>query len=264
MPHHLARVLTLSAAVTSIATPAGAQPAAACDEVTCLTTGRMCCGDGDAARAPGPEDPYPPPAPAPAAAPPPPSAPAPALVDTAPESVPPLAYDGAAAEGAADAAVAEEEPTPPSLRRTLHGFRLGYMFVNDHDVPTDPDDPETSLEVGVEMKSPHLFLIGYEVMRRMHGHSWLDIILVGNVMVAGLEQSKFYPSANALIGFEFNHAFQLGVGPNLTPHPDKPAHILFAGGWTPQVGSFYVPVHAFYVPDVDKVWRAGMTVGVNW
>jgi hypothetical protein len=152
----------------------------------------------------------------------------------------------------------------PVHQKTLHGFRLGYMYVSNFDKQTDPDDPESSLKERADMKSPHLFLIGYEVMRRLVGHSWLNIILVGNVTVGGLEQSKFYPSGNALIGFEFEESFQIGVGPNLTPDPGKVAHIMFAGGWTPRVGSFHVPVHGFYIPDVDGVWRSGATVGVNW
>ena len=155
----------------------------------------------------------------------------------------------------------EEEPVHV---KTLHGFRLGYMYVSHFDKLTDPDDPESSLKERAGMQSPHLFLIGYEVMRRLVGHSWLNIILVGNVTVGGLEQSKFYPSGNALIGFEFEESFQIGVGPNLTPDPGKVAHIMFAAGWTPRVGSFHVPIHGFYVPDVDGVWRSGATVGVNW
>ena len=147
-------------------------------------------------------------------------------------ATPPLAVEGTSEEE--HAAVSAQ----PHAQRTLHGFRLGYMFVNDFDRRLNPDDPESSLAGRVDMKSPHLFLLGYEVTRRLIGHSWLNIILVGNVMVGGLEQSKFYPSANALIGFEFDESFQIGVGPNLTPDPDKVAHILFAGGWTPTVGSF--------------------------
>lgn len=157
-----------------------------------------------------------------------------------------------------------DEPPPPDMQRLLHGFRLGYMFVNDYDKPIDGDDPESSLKEQLDMKSPHLFVIGYEVMRRMVGHSWLNVILVGNAMVAGLEQSKFYPSANFLIGFEIDRSFQIGVGPNLTPTREKAAHVLFAAGWTPLVGRIYMPIHAFYVPDVDGNFRTGMTVGVNW
>jgi len=41
-------------------------------------------------------------------------------------------------------------------------------------------------------------------------------------------------------------------------------HMVFAAGWTPKVGSFYTPVHAFFMPDVDGQHRTGVTVGVNW
>lgn len=195
-------------------------------------------------------------------------APITATVAAAPDDQPPAA--SAAPEPAAtveqEPAPAREikAPPPPDAERLLHGFRLGYMFVNDYDRPIDKDDPGSSLKEQLDMKSPHLFVIGYEVMRRMVGHSWLNVILVGNAMVAGLEQSKFYPSANFLIGFEIDRSFQIGVGPNLTPTRDKAAHVIFAAGWTPLVGRIYLPVHAFYVPDVDGNFRTGMTVGVNW
>ena len=57
---------------------------------------------------------------------------------------------------------------------------------------------------------------------------------------------------------------QIGVGVHATPDFDKPVHMLAAAGWTPRVGDFYLPVHAFFIPDVDGHHRAGLTVGVNW
>ena len=57
---------------------------------------------------------------------------------------------------------------------------------------------------------------------------------------------------------------QLGVGVNVTPVKEKPAHMLMAAGWTPRVGDFYTPLHVFFVPDVDGQHRTGITVGVNW
>jgi hypothetical protein len=207
----------------------------------------------------GPIEPYGAPAPAPA-----PAAAVPSsqvFISTAAPAQPAAV---AAAPTEADAAREERAANKPHADRVLHGFRIGYMYVNNFDKPTDPDDPKSSLKERFDMRSPNIFLIGYELERRLVGHSWLDIVLVGNVMVGGLEQSKFFPSANGLLGFEFDRSFQVGVGPNLTPEKDKVAHILFGAGWTPLVGSFHVPVHAFYIPDVDKVWRAGMTVGVNW
>ena len=153
-------------------------------------------------------------------------------------------------------------------KRILHGFRMGYLFLTNYDQPTDsPDDPECpncSLKEKYKLKTPHQFLMGYELMARMVGHEWLNVILVGNVMASGLEQSRFFPSGNALIGFELDRSFQVGVGANVTLEEEKPAHMIVAAGWTPEVGGFYVPVHAFFIPDVDQNHRTGATVGVNW
>lgn len=235
----IAVVASLSLA---LAAPAGAQEAPASDPAP------------DPITSPPPE----------AEEPPRPDAPLTPQVAEAPPATTPAPGPAATVEEEPAPAREIEAPPPPDAERLLHGFRLGYMFVNDYDRPIDEDDPHSSLKEELDMKSPHLFVIGYEVMRRMVGHSWLNVILVGNAMVAGLEQSKFYPSANFLIGFEIDRSFQIGVGPNLTPTRDKAAHIIFAAGWTPLVGRIYLPVHAFYVPDVDGNFRTGMTVGVNW
>jgi len=144
----------------------------------------------------------------------------------------------------------------------LHGFRLGYAYVMNYDKPVDSlsdgNGPQ-SLKDKVGMRTPSQFLIGYEFIYRAVGHSWLNVILVANGTIAGLEQSKFYPTANGLIGFEFNNSFQVGVGPSLSPLKGQEAHVIVAAGWTPRVGSFYVPVHAFFIPDVDGYNRIGMT-----
>ncbi len=164
---------------------------------------------------------------------------------------------------------ADHPATPPSEKeslsdqRFLSGFRLGYLYVAESTKPLQALGGD-SLAQRVGMRSPHQFLIGYEGVYRMVGHSWLNVILVGNVMASGMEQSKFYPSANALIGFEFRNSFQLGVGVNATPLKDNQAHTIFAAGWTPQAGNFYVPFHFFFVPDVDGAHRMGVTTGVTW
>ncbi len=197
--------------------------------------------------------------PAPTALPPiPPASPAPA----SPSPIPPV-------QVAAGADVVDRATPAPSAssiaanERVLHGFRIGYGYVANFDKPVKTFGG-ASLSDKIGMRSPHSMIIGYELMYRMTGQSWLNVILVGNVMVAGLEQSQFYPTGNALLGFEFNNSFQLGVGANLVPLKDNAAHTIFAAGWTPRAGSFYVPVHAFFIPDVDGVHRMGMTTGVTW
>lgn len=152
---------------------------------------------------------------------------------------------------------------PLTDARFLHGFRIGYSYVANYDKPLDSLDGK-SFQDKTGVKSPNSFLLGYEVVVRMVGHSWLNVILVGNGLVAGIEQSKFLPSGNALIGFEFNNSFQVGVGAHLTPLKGQEAHNAFAAGWTPRVGTFYVPIHAFFVPDVDGNHRVGMLTGVTF
>lgn len=151
----------------------------------------------------------------------------------------------------------------PIEQRFLHGFRLGYGYVMDYDKPVKSLG-DKSLAERTNMRAPHNFLLGYEGFYRMVGHSWLNVILVGNVIVAGLEQSQFYPTANTLLGFEFNNSFQVGVGADFAPLKDNIAHTIFAAGWTPRVGSFYTPLHAFFIPDVDGIHRMGVLTGVTW
>lgn len=148
---------------------------------------------------------------------------------------------------------------------TLHGFRLGYGVWFNYDEPEAGDESETSPKQRLGLSSPHHFLLGYELAERMPaGNDALNILLVGNLMVGGLEQSKFLPNLNLLLGFELQRALQLGVGINLAPVEHKPAHMVLAAGWTPRSGDLYLPVHAFFVPDVDGHHRMGFTFGVNW
>jgi hypothetical protein len=109
-----------------------------------------------------------------------------------------------------------------------------------------------------------MFLIGYEGFYRIVGHSWLNVLMVGNVTVAGLEQSKFVPAVSGLLGFEFDRNFQLGVGVNLIPDPVAPSHMIVAAGFTPFVGGIQTALHVFYIPDTAGNGRMGATVGMNW
>ena len=94
--------------------------------------------------------------------------------------------------------------------RFLHGFRLGYLYVSRiHQAADGVEGHETLAEV-YGIRSPHQFLLGYEVTWRMVGHSWLNMLLVGNIMIAGIEQSRFLPSGNGILGFELNNSFQVG------------------------------------------------------
>ena len=166
-------------------------------------------------------------------------------------------------------AVREAAPVHSLVRpdaKLLHGFRIGGMMITNLDKPTrtGDDGTMTSLKDEFGIKSKYMMLIGYEGMYRVMSRSWLNVILVGNVTVAGLEQSKFIPAASGLLGFEIDRAFQLGVGVNLTPDPQSPTHMIAAAGWTPKVGSINTPVHFFFVPDTEGNHRMGATIGMSW
>ncbi len=158
------------------------------------------------------------------------------------------------------------EPAParsPDDYSLLHGFRIGYGYVMNYDQPAEAFHGK-SLKEQADLRSPSHFLLGYEVVYRVVGHSWLNVLLLGNAMVAGLEQSKVLPSANMLIGFEIKNTFQMGVGANLSPLKGSEAHTIIAAGWTPRIGTIYTPVHFFFIPDVDGVHRMGVTTGVTF
>lgn len=134
-----------------------------------------------------------------------------------------------------------------------HGFRVGYAYVAN----LPPDGP---------LRSPHLFVLGYELTERALGGSWLDVIVVENLSVSGINQSVFVPTGNLLVGFGIARQLELGTGVNVSPLDPygKVLHQVIAVGWTPRAGAFRVPVHATLVPDVDGQWRLGTTIGVNW
>jgi hypothetical protein len=170
-----------------------------------------------------------------------------------------------------DAALQEDDGEgwhKPVGRRFMHGFRLGWTYLFNMDKPTRDTNNDMmgdkSIAMEYELKSPNMMLLGYEGFYRIVGHSWLNVLLVGNVTVAGLEQSKFIPAASGLLGFEFDRSFQLGVGVNVTPDPQAPTHMIAAAGWTPRVGSIVTPVHFFFVPDTERNHRMGATIGMSW
>ena len=151
----------------------------------------------------------------------------------------------------------------PKDEKLLHGFRLGYGYVLNYDKPAAGLDGD-SLKQRADLRAPSHLLVGYEVMYRVVGHSWLNVLLLANGIIAGLEQSRFLPSGNFLIGAEINNSFQIGIGTNVSPLKGSEAHAVIAAGWTPQVGSIYVPFHVFFIPDVDGIHRAGVTTGVTF
>jgi hypothetical protein len=138
-------------------------------------------------------------------------------------------------------------------QRLYHGFRVGYTYV-------------AGIDEDSTLQSPHLFVLGYELTQRALGGRWLDVVVIGNASVAGINQSIFIPSANGLVGFAIDKQIEIGTGVNWSPFDPsgKNIHQVIAVGWTPPAGAFNVPIHATLIPDIDGNWRLGTTVGVNW
>ena len=135
------------------------------------------------------------------------------------------------------------------------GLRFGYNYAHKADQSE-------------RLASPHMFALGFELQETMAGGDWLDLLFIQNGTISGLEQSVIIPSANVLVGFEINGALQLGVGANVTiydpANEGNYVHLVSAIGWTQPAGSFSVPVHMIYIPDVNDYWRCAVTTGVNW
>lgn len=131
-----------------------------------------------------------------------------------------------------------------------HGFRLGYAYLAHAE------------DYGVR---PDLFVFGYELNEKIIGGQWLDVILVENVMLAGVNQGLAVPSANFLVGVELADCVQVGTGMNLSPidMETSPLKQIIAVGYMPKVGRIQVPVHVSFIPDDDH-WRIAATTGVNW
>jgi hypothetical protein len=133
-----------------------------------------------------------------------------------------------------------------------HGFRIGYVYANRG-------------EESAELDSPHLFLMGYEAEFRIASGGPMDVIIVPNISVLGLNQGTLIPTASLLLGAAFSGFFEIGVGGNVAPSASgRSLHMVAAVAITPMMGTLQVPVALSFVPDNDDYWRVGLTVGVNW
>jgi len=135
------------------------------------------------------------------------------------------------------------------------GIRFGYNYAN-------------GAEISDRVDSPHMFAMGFEMQQTRSGGSWLDVLFIQNATISGLDQSIIAPSLSVLVGFEIQEQLQIGVGPNITFYDpsgeDNYFHLVTAIGYTAEAGIFSVPLHVFFVPDVNDFYRIGVTTGVNW
>ncbi len=136
-----------------------------------------------------------------------------------------------------------------------HGVRVGYSYVQNLDKVTDYE--------------PHMLVLGYE-MNQVYGTpgAQLNLLLIANGMIAGLNQAVAVPSANLITGIELRNGMQLGVGANVSPADpsgeENYIHMIAAVGTNRRVGSFTIPLHFSIIPDPNGFTRAAFTSGVNF
>lgn len=186
---------------------------------------------------------------------------APALADHVPPACAPPHQTAGCPEEPESAGSANKEYTPietedaKGLDITVrHGVRSGYSWVNLQDNPLDLGE--------------HFFVMGYEGNQVFEGGGPVDFLMTYNVMISGMNQSIFVPSANLLTGLEIGRSVQLGVGPNVSlgdpSGGERWLHMIMAAGVDLEAGDLSLPVHVSYIPDVDGYYRLAVTTGVNW
>jgi len=131
-----------------------------------------------------------------------------------------------------------------------HGFRVGDAYTMDDRTFT----------------SPHLLVMGDELIQEVPGGEGLDVLMVGNVSVSGLNQSKLVPVFNLLLGVELSDALQLGLGPSVSwaMPADESLHMLLTGGWVDSSGALDVPLNLFWIPDINNRDRIFATTDITF
>ncbi len=183
----------------------------------------------------------------------------------APAEAPPAA-PAAPAPAATPAPAAEPAPAPEptetfsekygtdtkKVGAIRHGVRVGYVYAN-------------GAEDSSALSEPHLFAMGYEAEFRVASGGDIDFLIVPNILVLGMNQGVFIPTANVIFGVSLKQFVEAGVGANFAPSESgNVVHMVMAAGVTPKMGTLQLPVALSYVPDVEGYWRIGLTAGVNW
>lgn len=159
-----------------------------------------------------------------------------------------------AAEPEATSTFSEKHPTPAAsgFGGVRHGVRAGYVYVNDAEE--------------LNLANPHLFALGYEAEIKIIGDKGLDFVIVPNTLILGLNQGRFVPTGNLLVGLSLFDTVKAGVGGNVTPNFSGRSWVSMVAAVevAPKVGKLQLPIAVSYIPSVDGNWRVGATVGVNW
>ncbi len=148
-------------------------------------------------------------------------------------------------------AVPGDEPfTDPTV--SLGGPRIGVTVLTGRVADKAKD------EFGI---NPFLTQFGWQFETRIFRlSSGLSGLFEFVPLIGGLEQGKFVPSLNALVGIRGPRGFEFGVGPNITP---VSANIALAIGTSFKIEEVNFPVNLAVVPGNGGL-RYSLLVGFNY
>ena len=148
-------------------------------------------------------------------------------------------------------AVPGDEPLPEQTV-TLSGPRLGITVLTGGVAQKAKDEFKVD---------PFLTQFGWQFETRIFRLSTgLSGLFEFVPLIGGLEQGKFVPSLNALIGLRGPKGFEFGLGPNITP---VSANIALAVGTSFHVEDVNFPVNLAVVPGNGGA-RFSLLVGFNY
>jgi len=134
----------------------------------------------------------------------------------------------------------------------LEGPRLGVTYILEGELTR-------GLKEDFDV-NPFITQFGWQFERQYFSlNSGVAGLVEGVVLVGGLEQNVFLPSASLLVGIRGAKGFEFGFGPNLSL---AGAGMVFAVGMNVQAGELNFPVNFAFVPS-PKGARFTLLCGFN-
>ena len=129
----------------------------------------------------------------------------------------------------------------------LAGPRLGFTFISAGPIADVLNEGfDNDIEMNGTTGGAFTTLYGWQWESRFaDGGGEIVGIVEWIVLVAGMEQGKFLPSATSVIGARTNKGLEFGVGPNLSL---SGVGMVFGIGYNFKSGSLNLPVNLVFMP----------------
>ena len=103
---------------------------------------------------------------------------------------------------------------------------------------------------------------GYQFEKQMMGDENVAGLIETIILIGGIEQGMFIPSASFLFGARFAKGTEFAIGPNLS---FSGAALVFAAGKTIKAGDINIPINVAWVPSTQgSGHRFTATIGFNF